>query len=162
MNRAVRDEIQRIADHHNGRITPEQVVESASHPTSPLHDLFEWDNKQAGHKYRLGQARAIIRSMTVKVTVESRKVSTVAFVRDPAVDAKTQGYVSVGKIRTDEDAARDVLIAEFSRVNAALIRAHSLARVFALQDDVDRLRDEAEALSRRALDAVPTFAMAAA
>ena len=62
----------------------------------------------------------------------------VAYVRDPQVPAKQQGYVDVQSVRTDKSIARDVLTTEFARAGQALARARELARVFELQDEVEK------------------------
>jgi len=54
-------ELKIIADRNDGILLPEQVVEFAKRKTSALHDAFEWDDTEAARKYRLEQARAIIR-----------------------------------------------------------------------------------------------------
>lgn len=41
------------------------VVKEATPVRSPLHKEFEWDDKTAGHAYRLYQARSLIRSTPV-------------------------------------------------------------------------------------------------
>lgn len=48
-----------------GLLTAEDVVTTAAHPDHPLHKFFEWDETEAAHKYRLMQARALIRKVTV-------------------------------------------------------------------------------------------------
>ena len=63
----VRDELLRIYD-TRGNLTPALVVEEAAAVTSPLHGEFEWDDRKAGHEYRLRQAGGLIRSVRVKVT----------------------------------------------------------------------------------------------
>ncbi|HAZ61006.1 MAG TPA: hypothetical protein DCY89_05470 [Gammaproteobacteria bacterium] len=55
-------ELSRIAD-ATGALTPALVVEAATDPESPLHDAFDWDDSAAAHKYRLVQARSMIRSV---------------------------------------------------------------------------------------------------
>ena len=56
----VETELKRIYE-ESGRLVPEEVVESARLKSSPLHSRFEWDNKRAGHLYRVEQAREMIR-----------------------------------------------------------------------------------------------------
>jgi hypothetical protein len=53
-------ELRRIVEEH-GNLEPEMIVAAARPKNSPLHELFEWDNKVAGDKYRIGQARTLIR-----------------------------------------------------------------------------------------------------
>jgi hypothetical protein len=40
---------------------PTDVVEAARDPKSPLHSRFEWDDGEAAEKWRLEQARVLIR-----------------------------------------------------------------------------------------------------
>lgn len=65
-NEIVRREIEAI-EAARGQLIPEDVVEEATSRTSPLHGYFEWNNRVAGHEYRLIQARDLIRSVKVEV-----------------------------------------------------------------------------------------------
>jgi hypothetical protein len=82
-----------------GTITPDAVVHAAEVPTNPLHGYFEWDDSKAGHAYRVDQARNLIRSVKVQVTVEDRVLSTVCYVRDPSVPGDEQGYITIKRLR---------------------------------------------------------------
>jgi len=44
----------------NGGITPQMVVDSAMPENSALHKYFEWNDTEAGKKYRVNQATAMI------------------------------------------------------------------------------------------------------
>jgi hypothetical protein len=59
------ERILKIARAHNGNLEPWHVVEDAMDSDSPLHNGFEWDNDMAAEKYRLEQARLIVRSIRV-------------------------------------------------------------------------------------------------
>lgn len=48
-----------------GGLTTEAVVAEAEPPESPLHPAFEWNDAQAGHLYRLDQARHLIRALVI-------------------------------------------------------------------------------------------------
>ena len=52
------------------KTTPEDVVKKARDPGSELHKCFDWNDTTAAEKYRLIQARAILRSI---VYVEVKK-----------------------------------------------------------------------------------------
>jgi hypothetical protein len=54
-----------------GELTPEAVVEEARPADSDLHSRFEWDDSIAGPKYRLQQARELIRSVRVTYAVDN-------------------------------------------------------------------------------------------
>jgi len=60
-NEEIIAELNAIAEAHNGILRPEDVVQAASDPHSPLHPLFDWDDGEAAHKWRLHQARNLIR-----------------------------------------------------------------------------------------------------
>jgi len=54
--------------HRNGgRLTPDIVVDDAEPENSPYHQDFEWDDAVCGKRYRIGQARDIIRACRVRV-----------------------------------------------------------------------------------------------
>lgn len=60
------EELERIRKNQRGKLTPDDVVAIASQG-GPLHSAFEWDDGVAGHQYRLGQARRLIRAVRVIV-----------------------------------------------------------------------------------------------
>lgn len=56
---AVADEISGIGD----SATPAQIVERAKDESSELHKCFTWDDAEAAEKYRLCEARRVIRCL---------------------------------------------------------------------------------------------------
>lgn len=146
---AIRARLSELEAKGKGRLTPDMVLSDARKPTSPLHSYFEWDNLKAADSWRLEQARALIRSITVVITTERNSVSVVGYVRDPDMPHGEQGYTSVARIRTDKDRARDVLVDEFSRAAAALRRARELAIAFNLERDVDAVTKKIERLQNK-------------
>ena len=68
--------------------TPEGLVEAAADKKSPVHRLFEWNQRSAAHEYRLIQARVMINSLQVEIiTANGKNARVVAFIRP----AKTSG-----------------------------------------------------------------------
>lgn len=128
-----------IASANGGRLTPDLVVADAESSSSPLHELFEWNDGIAGHKYRIEQARQVITSVRVVITTEHKAVSTVFYVRDPEADPTEQGYVSINKLRSDSDLARESIVLEFSRAASYLQRARTHAEALGMTEDVDAL-----------------------
>lgn len=55
-----------------GKVTSELLLQNAEPTESPLHDLFEWDDAVAGHKFRLSQATNIIINLAVEVEKEQK------------------------------------------------------------------------------------------
>lgn len=155
LKRIARETLQTMAKRNGGKITPAAVVEAARAKNSPLHRYFEWDNTKAAQLYREDQARALIRSVKVQITTETKRVVAVGYVRDPLCESTDQGYVSVQSILSDEDAKREVLIAEFERAAAAIKRAKALAHVFDMADDIDSFLAELQVLTARVVEYRP-------
>ncbi len=123
----------------HGYLTPEMVVDDAMVPDSPLHGEFTWDKDTAAQAHWIEQARSLIRSVKVLITTETMTVKTVAYVRDPTKANNEQGYLSVERVRKDEDMARDALIEEFKRAGYALQRAQRLAIAFNIEDELNAM-----------------------
>jgi len=81
----VGQELMRITDAQKGYLKPEHVLEKAKSNRNPLHKHFEWSDKIAGHKYRLSQARCLIRCLNI--------------IDDEDDEEERRGFVSI----TDDD-----------------------------------------------------------
>lgn len=139
MTKEIETRLAEITMKNGGILTPEAVVEDAKQKDSPLHSMFEWDTKKAAYQHWLDTARGLIRSVRVEVHVESRKVSTVAYVRDPKAPPERQGYVRTAALRSDTDLAREALEQEFQRITAAMHRARELSVYFGLKDELETM-----------------------
>jgi len=118
----------------SGKLTPEQVIEAAEDESSPLHGCFTWDDTEAAAKWRIEEARELIRSVHIEITVEERTVRSVAYVRDQTQPQAVAGYVSTLKVRKQTP---DVLRAEFAAVAALLERAAGIAHALDRGDVAD-------------------------
>ncbi len=97
-----------------GRLTPEQVVDAARSSKSALHKCFTWDDSEAAHKWRIDEARELIRSVRIEVVVEDRPIRSIVYVRDPEQPSGTQGYVAWMRVRKKDTA--DVLREELTGI----------------------------------------------
>lgn len=92
----------------NGELTPAAVVAAATPEDHPLHSQFEWDDTVAGRKYRIIQARELIR--VVKETYidgQGNPEKTRFFV---SVSRPTgMAYEPAGEVVQDEFASKLVL-----------------------------------------------------
>lgn len=125
-----------------GRLSPYDVVDAARDPTHVLHNHFEWDDTVAAERFRLSQARRLIRSIELVVIQETRVISAVAYVRDPVAAKQEPGYSRVVAISDDHEKARAVVLAELARVQAHLARARSLASVLGFDSAIERMEVE--------------------
>lgn len=91
MNELIKEELELIRKTNNGFLRPQEIVEFAKNSETALHSQFTWDDTEAAQKYRLAQARAIIR---VAVIVDERSEETV------------RTYVSLTQDRHDEGGYR--------------------------------------------------------
>ena len=64
----ISEEIIKIAE--NRGLTAENVVESARNKGSSLHRFFEWDDTLAAEEWRLQQARVLIHTIKIKITMD--------------------------------------------------------------------------------------------
>src|SRR5690349_24796471 len=103
-----------IAKRNGGVLSPEAVIAAARSEASPLHKFFTWDVQQAAQERWVDQACQLIRKFKVEVTIEPFTFKAPAFIRDPQ-DRVKRTYVSLGRLQSDEEHAREVVIAEFAR-----------------------------------------------
>lgn len=73
-------------------ITVENVLEKGRDESSELHKCFTWDNDEAAEKYRLIQARDIIRSFVIEQikTEENVNVRAISLSSEPNVYKPTR------------------------------------------------------------------------
>lgn len=140
---AVEQELERLRG-PDGILRLEDVVAAAADESSPLHSHFEWDNTKAAHRYRLSQARALIRSVQIPLRISDIVFEAPAFV--PASIAGG-GYRRLDQVPPGSPEARSVVVDELSRVAALLGRVRKVAAVLELEDEVDTLLAAATALS---------------
>jgi len=143
--------VERLRELENdGRLQPADVLTDARNADSPLHSHFEWDDGAAAERYRLSQARALIRSVKINVTVRDMPLSVVGYVRDPELqDTRDPGYRNVLQLRTEEDSARAAIIEEMKRVANAARRARTLAAVLGLTDQIEEIERIAQSVNER-------------
>jgi hypothetical protein len=102
----IEEELQALYQRH-GRLDPYDVVEAAQDPASPLHSRFTWDDDAAAMQWRLEQARALIRTVTIErietVDAPARKIR--AWVHDPAGG----GYIATADVAKQPDVRDRVL-----------------------------------------------------
>ena len=141
------DEVKKVLDEiaaaNGGRLRPGDVVDAARPKSHPLHGRFTWDDKKAGAAHRIGQARELIRAVKVQITTTTRQVSASFYTHDAT--SRDPGYLSVVKVRSEEDVARATIAQEFGRAVGALERARNQALAVGLHAEA-ALADRALAL----------------
>ena len=62
---AIGEELSRLAEENNGKLTPENTWEAARNRPNPLHRHIEWREDVAAKAYQLDQCRELIRIVRV-------------------------------------------------------------------------------------------------
>jgi hypothetical protein len=93
-------------------LTAATVVAAATPKSHPLHDRFEWDNRVAGHQYRLVQAAELIRTVHVEVVIDDRPEKVRAFVSVPRPEGRR--YEPTDEVAQDPF-ARTLVLREMER-----------------------------------------------
>lgn len=92
--------LQELAKKNGNELTPKNVVDAARSKESVLHKAFEWDDKVAGDKYRLMQARVLINN--VRVVIEGEKKQAFFNARVEIKGKAVQKYFPVERVKDDE------------------------------------------------------------
>jgi hypothetical protein len=129
---SLRDSLTRIYV-ERGQLTPQAVVDEARPPDSELHNRFEWDDEVAGEKYRLVQARELIRSVTIEYAPPSadgaaKRVRAFSTVRKQ--DPERVGYQPTEELLED-DFSRKLLLKQCERDIAELQQRYGHLAEFA-------------------------------
>ena len=135
----IRQELDGIAESNNGILKAVDVVEFAKDPKTALHSRFVWDDTQAGHQYRLIQARHIIKQIYVTIP-EKENIEYQVFVSMPD-DRKNPdgGYRTLVEVMSDEEMRKKLLAqayAEFKLWQKKYQQLKELAPVFEKMDQV--------------------------
>lgn len=108
---SVVNELKRIAAKNGGVLKAECVVAEARDPDSPLHDSFDWNDTEAASKWRLHQARNIIRVAVEYInTGKGEPVKVSAFVSlTPDREQEGGGYRSIVAVLRRKDHREQML-----------------------------------------------------
>lgn len=95
-----------------GVLTPSIVVDKAKKKRSVIHDYFEWDNSEAGAKYRMHQARQLMNHIEVEIIDNGNKENKTIkmFHNIQVVEAsKDRGYISLSAVVNSADYREQVI-----------------------------------------------------
>lgn len=143
-------ELQTVALANNGYLKPEDVLERARDPISPLHPFFEWDDSVAAEKLRLLQATGIIRRVTVNILPNEHATGdqgpkriaikrTRAYQSPQGNRASALGYQSVEAIMQDPEKRADM-------VATAKREFLALKKRYAMLDELGKIFEAIDAL----------------
>jgi hypothetical protein len=138
MNARAKKEIDALIKKYDGAVTPKQVVDFARSDKTALHALFTWDDSEAAEKWRLHQARNVLRvtvTMLPNETIPSRVVVSLMPDRHAGV-----GYRSMPTVLNDKEKSEQLLkdaMQELTTFKMKYSRLKALVGVFA---EIDKLQ----------------------
>lgn len=113
---SVKEELEHIRQSNGGFLRPQDVVEYARNPETNLHGKFTWEDSEAAEKWRLAEARAIIRVVVSVNEHTSEKVRAfVSLVQDRRQDG---GYRAMVEVLDDEALTAAMLQDAFNELSA--------------------------------------------
>ena len=118
----VGDEIDSIGE----EVTPEQIVEKARDENTELHKCFEWDVRIASEKYRVIQARTVVRMLVIK---EEEPVTERPPIRVYYKTHSTEGYKPIKIIMQKKDEYEAMLERAWAELRAFKAKYSMLAEL---------------------------------
>jgi hypothetical protein len=104
-----------LTKRYSGDLTRKQILADAEHPSSPLHDFFEWDDSVAAQKYRLEQAGYLIQSIVV--TIKEHGMEDVRAFYNVTSNTEENGkrsvFVSLETVMSNSAVRRQVIAAAY-------------------------------------------------
>jgi hypothetical protein len=105
-------ELERI-ERENGKLTPIDVINEARSISSPLHEVFDWDDNSAAEKFRLVQARGLINHITVEIKYDHTTKEQKAWFSvntTPNNNEVDIAYVNVERVLTEKPLREQMLL----------------------------------------------------
>lgn len=109
-----------------GIVHPRLLVEAAQSISSPLHELFEWDDPTAASAYRVDQARGVLQA--IRVVFTPGEEPTPAFVHVRTLEGGP-GYTSIVRAMSDEVMRAQVLAEALTQLEALRKRFETLSEL---------------------------------
>lgn len=117
----------------NGLLHPEKVLQEAQSSANPLHGRFKWDDAEAGNRYRLAQARALI--ACVKVVYPNRE--PVRYY--PYVRTDQKGYRTMSEVVHVEELRKSYLCQFATDIESLINRYRNFADLSGELQSLDKL-----------------------
>jgi len=101
------EESQKIGEHlekltqiNGGELKPQNVVDDAKIPKSPIHKYFDWNDTTAAKKYRLTQARKLVNSIEIvhvrrEIKPKQYEIKSVKRIDPNDQDISAQAFLNV-------------------------------------------------------------------
>jgi hypothetical protein len=102
-----------LAERRAGVLEARDVVDAARPEDSPIHSHFTWDDGAAAERYRIWEARQLIRVSVQMLPTEGNDVETRVFVSLTSDRAQGGGYRVVATVLNDDEQRRRLIADAF-------------------------------------------------
>ncbi len=137
---AITKELIRLNQENGGVLTPHEIVEAAKNENSPLHDFFDWNDTEAARKWRIEQARHMLRICVWYDNRVSEKNPMRVFVSLTTDRKENEGYRVITEVMNDEE-RRAVLMSDAEKELATFQRKYSmLVELNGIFDEIEKLK----------------------
>lgn len=117
-----------------GKFTPMEVLEKAKDETTELHKCFEWNDSIAAEKYRLEQAKNIIRMLVYEKETKEQSV-----VRYYAKTETKHVYQPTKQFLVQEDEYQGLLRRALAELEAFKNKYHTLTELESIFDAMETI-----------------------
>lgn len=140
----IKESIQQELEHINnlfGNLRPETVVEFAKNPETALHGRFNWEDTEAAHKWRLHQARQVLRVYVhMDLPKHEEPVRVRAFVSLPIDRASNgQGYRPIDYVLRNDDLRAQMLASAKRELKSFREKYRTLTELSEIHAAIDRV-----------------------
>lgn len=107
--------IDKLMEENGGKIRPKNLIDDARDESSPLHEYFDWDDSQAGEKWRTWQARALLGYIKVVVKYDHTQKESRAYFNvnvdtgEEDFNEEARAYVSIENVMSEPNYKKQLL-----------------------------------------------------
>jgi hypothetical protein len=132
--------VQLFKDKQITSIQPIDILEDAKDENTPYHKFFEWDDKKAGHEYRLYQARNLLNSIVeIRVIKHEQKQKAIKI---RAFHKVKPGYTPTVTVFSNEELAKEM-------IHRALKEATAWSERYSIYSELAEIRQAIEATKEK-------------
>lgn len=121
-------------------LTPENLVNVSRPEDAPLHKAFDWNDETAAEKWRMEQAKSLIRHIEVVPMTVGNPEPVRAFFPIRADKPETT-YENIRFIVSDEDKRNEMLARAKSELKSFRVKYGQLKELKPVLDAIDRIAD---------------------
>lgn len=145
----VGEELEKIIA-EKGAFTPKDLVDRARSDSSPIHNLFEWDDRKAAEAHREHTAAQVICCLVV-VKEESKPQKVYVNIVEKA-PTKQGLYVTLKKAMEDNRSREVVLRNALGELNAFRHKYSTLSELADVFREIDKAVEKAEAIREKRVE----------